>query len=230
MRASSSFSARMMSFLRSIWSMFALDTSLRSSRPARRFSCSSRSSSSFMRSISDSICRRSWSRSSSWRWRSAARSSICSLSTLAPSRRSAARFTSRSSYSSKALMRSISIIKSRRRSSSSFSSRKCLRSSICASRIVTHLLYSIIWFMRFTSSSSSSSIPCARLSVERSALIFSCSVSDGGTRFFRSSSIASIFSLRALLTARSRSFAAFFSALIAEISSAVRIDVGAFIL
>jgi len=179
MRMSSSFSAWMMSFLRSIWSMFALETSLRSSRPARRFSCSSRSSSSFIRSISESIARRSWSRSSSCRWRSAARSSICALSTFAPSRRSAAHFNSRSSYSSSALMRSISIIRSRRRSSSSFSSRRCLRSSICASRIVTHFEYSIIWFIRFTSSSSSSSIACARPSVPWSALIFSSSVSLG---------------------------------------------------
>mmetsp|Transcript_6881 Transcript_6881/g.13087 ORF Transcript_6881/g.13087 Transcript_6881/m.13087 type:complete len:231 (+) Transcript_6881:1074-1766(+) len=223
MRASSSFSASMIIFLRSIWDELARATSCSSLCPATRFSYATCSSSSFMRSSSANICLRSWSRSSSCRRRSCARSSICFLRMAAPRRRSSPRRVSLSSYASSALMRSISIMRSSLRASSSSSSMMCFFSSICASRMVTHLLYNIIWFMCFTSSSSSSSMYCARDKLPWSASFLSCSVSEGGTRFLRSSSMRSIFSLRAIATARDLSRSALASCFILRMSSSFKI-------
>mmetsp|Transcript_8988 Transcript_8988/g.14261 ORF Transcript_8988/g.14261 Transcript_8988/m.14261 type:complete len:265 (-) Transcript_8988:13-807(-) len=122
---------------------------------------------------------------------------ICSMITFAPLRWLASLSCSRTSYIFRAFRRSISIMASKCRSSSSLSDWTFRFSCICASRMVTTFEYSIIWFMCFTSSMSSSSICFAR-----SRTLFleagpSLELSDSMAFFLRSSSIWRIFSLRA---------------------------------
>mmetsp|Transcript_12224 Transcript_12224/g.29793 ORF Transcript_12224/g.29793 Transcript_12224/m.29793 type:complete len:313 (-) Transcript_12224:172-1110(-) len=218
---SSSFSRTFCSSLRLICSEFDAATSSISALPASFLSICCASSSSFIRSISLSMMMRSWSRSSSWRMRSRSRSWICSSSTLAPRLRSSMRCASRTSYCSSALMRSISIMRSCRRFSSSASSIICFFSSICASRMVTHLEYSIIWFMCFTASSCSSIRYSARVLILAFAAALSRSVSVSGAFFLASSASRSIFSLRAFDTACASSRLACKSRRVAAMSSAV---------
>lgn len=123
--------------------------------------------------------------------------------TWRPSTASRIRFCSRSSYIFTALRRSISIISSRRRSSCIRSFSITFFSLICASRIVTTLAYAIIWFIFFTSSSSSASFISAFERIAAASAMCSASISVGATCCFASASISAIRTLRASARASS---------------------------
>mmetsp|Transcript_31655 Transcript_31655/g.84282 ORF Transcript_31655/g.84282 Transcript_31655/m.84282 type:complete len:442 (+) Transcript_31655:286-1611(+) len=195
---SSSFSESILSSLICIADVLALFTSFMSRSAAKCFCRCCSISSAFSASICFRMKARSWSRCSSsfmrWAWRSL----ICSMMTLAPLRWLSRRSFSRTSYICRAFRRSISIMASSCLSSSSFSACTTRFSCSCASRMVTTLEYSIIWFMCLTSSMSSSSICFAR-----SKTLFFCPGLPSFSSppiimfFLRSSSIWRIFSLRA---------------------------------
>mmetsp|Transcript_61064 Transcript_61064/g.189153 ORF Transcript_61064/g.189153 Transcript_61064/m.189153 type:complete len:317 (-) Transcript_61064:427-1377(-) len=195
---SSSFSASIFSSLIFMAAVFALFTSCISRSAAIFFCTCCSTSSAFSASICFRMKERSWSRCSSARILCVCLSLICSMMTLAPLRWLSTRSFSRTSYIFNAFSRSISIMASSCRSSSSFSAWTLRFSWIWASRIVTIFEYSIIWFMCFTSSMSSSSI-CLALS----KTLFFCARplfslwSTSIAFFFRSSSICLIFSFLA---------------------------------
>mmetsp|Transcript_74969 Transcript_74969/g.243620 ORF Transcript_74969/g.243620 Transcript_74969/m.243620 type:complete len:395 (-) Transcript_74969:203-1387(-) len=217
---SSSFSESILSSLICIADVLALFTSFMSRSAAKCFCLCCSISSAFSASICFKMKALSWSRCSSsfmrWAWRSL----ICSMMTLAPLRWLSRRSFSRTSYICRAFRRSISIMASSCLSSSSFSACTMRFSCSCASRMVTTLEYSIIWFMCLTSSMSSSSICLAR-----SRTLFFCpgllsfSVPPIMAFFFRSSSICLIFSFLACDLATRSSRASFCRCLCSNSSS-----------
>eukprot|EP00754_Rhynchopus_humris_P035082 Rhum_TRINITY_DN16652_c0_g1::Rhum_TRINITY_DN16652_c0_g1_i1::g.163908::m.163908 len=194
-------------FFRRICSAFANATSSISRFAADFFLRASWASSAFMRSMWRSIASCSCCFSSSLLSRSCSRSSICARMTAAPMRRFSMRFCSRSSYILRAFRRSFSMAMSRRASSSACSARMADFSAICASRIVTHFVYSMILFMCLTSSSSSSSFTCALESVSPFAASSAVSSEGFATPFARrASSMRRIFAFRSCAMAAARAF------------------------